>query len=352
LQQPAGVLLRPSAPTRARSARLEQIAQQADKRIRRGFELAGREAHFAARSEFIMALRLIAQGLDVEYGTPVHSRALAVALTAIKEADDFIPKGTKLEADLDLASLIAGHRTPVLKETDTSRLTPMLALSSYFTFAQEQLSVSVGREVAGSMALHALGKLHGALARENALQLRSAEPKAIAFFQAALLVFPQNYLAANDLGVLLAKCGSYPQAQTMLEHSLALNQQSTGWHNLAVVYQQQGQLGLAYRAQQQSAAMRRGATGRPVSVGRSGMGVQWLPPGAFAQARPGSGNVLPVAPARRPAPQRRLQPPAPVRPPVSQAQRQPAATVQQPQRTSQLMPKTPWFLPSGRPKPL
>ena len=146
-----------------RSEDLERTARQADRHTYRGFELAGRRAYYAARAEFIGALRLVAEGLDAEYRTTAHSRSLAAGLTAIKEAEDFVPVGSRLEADLDLAAIVGGHRTPVLKTAQTDRLTPRTALSTYFTFAQEQLAAAAGREVAGSMALHALGKLHVAL---------------------------------------------------------------------------------------------------------------------------------------------------------------------------------------------
>ena len=68
--------------TEERSLQLEQVARQADQQTRHGFELAERGAYFAARAEFLGALRLLAEGLDAERRTKVHSRALAAALIA------------------------------------------------------------------------------------------------------------------------------------------------------------------------------------------------------------------------------------------------------------------------------
>ncbi len=153
--------------------------------------LAGRGAYFAARSEFIGALRLVAEGLDTEQTTDVHGRALAAALTAMKEAEDFLPGGSRLEADLDLPGIIAAHATPVLKD-DAAKVTSLTALKCYFTFAQEQFAAAAGREVAGSMALHALGKLHDALAQKKGSPVVAPESKAMVFYQAALLVVPQE----------------------------------------------------------------------------------------------------------------------------------------------------------------
>lgn len=264
-----------------RSEQMEQIAREADRHTRRAFELAGRNAVFAARSRFIVALRLLAQGLDTDQGTRRHSRALAEGLDAIQEADDFMPRGARVEADLDLASIIRGHQTPVLKQAELDHLTPMLALKAYFTFAQERLAAAVGREVAGSMALHGLGKLHSAAARNPAIDLAAAEPKAVAFFQAALLVYPRNLMAANDLGVLLAEAGHWEGARQVLEYAVAVNPQSVGWQNLAVVYQQLGNAPMARHARQMADAATRQEMARRDGPPGSDK-VQWLVPGQFA----------------------------------------------------------------------
>lgn len=265
-----------------RSEAMEQIAREADRHTRRGFELAGRNAMFAARSQFVVALRLLAQGLDTDHGAGSHSRALAEGLDAIQEADDFIPRGARVEADLDLAVIIRGHRTPVLKQTELDRLTPMAALKAYFTFAQERLAAAAANEVAGSMALHGLGKLHAALARNPAIDLAAAEPKAVAFFQAALLVYPRNLMAANDLGVLLARAGHWKGARQVLEHAVAVNPQSVSWRNLAVVYQQLGNMSMARHARQMADAAIRQEIARRGGSRRFDK-VQWLAPGEFAE---------------------------------------------------------------------
>jgi hypothetical protein len=285
---------------RRRSEQLERIARQADRKIRHGFELAGRKAHFAARSEFIAALRLVAQGLDTEDRTGLHSRCLSAGLTALKEAEDFIPGGSRLEADLDIASIVGGHRTPVLHNAEIENLMPLEALKCYFTFAQEQLAAAAGREVAGSMALHALGKLHGTLAGQQSSGSRATESKAMVYYQAALLVYPRNYMAANDLGVLLARCGNYRQARKLLEHGLSMHQESTGWHNLAAVYRRLGQAEAARRADVLSAAARRAeTTRRTASDTPSRPQVRWVDPNAFVQTYNRPPDFWQPAPTRR-----------------------------------------------------
>jgi len=286
-------------PPAKRSKQLEQIARQADRQTRHGFELAGRKAYFAARAEFVRALRLVAQGLDSEEQTTAHSRALAAALTAISEADDFLPQRSALEADLDIPAIIQGHRTPVLKDADSRKLTPMLALKCYFTFAQEQLAAACGREIAGSMALHGLGKLHAALAEKRTIGIRATQPKAVVFYQAALLVDPLNQMASNDLGVLLAGCGNYPEARTALEHSLSICPRSATWQNLAEVYRRLGEPERAGRADRLAAAARRAEnTRRKARYGTSHQHVRWVDPSTFAKSYAKNPSLRPPAPAR------------------------------------------------------
>jgi tetratricopeptide (TPR) repeat protein len=276
-----------------RTEAMEKISAQSDQRVRHGFELAGRGAYFAARAEFTAALRMIAQGLDSDQGTLVHSQALSAALTAMQEAQDFIPVGGKLEAELDLPPIVAGHRTPVLKEAPVEQLPAMRALKEYLTFAQKQLALAAGQEVSGSMALGALGKLHAALAGKATQEIAAPEAKAVAFFQAAILVCPKNYMAANDLGVLLAHNGDYVGARRALEHSVLVNRRSENLYNLSVVYRQLGDQRLSALAAEKSQLALAAETARQKSASLSAGGsVEWVDPAALVQS-PGQASDPP-----------------------------------------------------------
>lgn len=291
--------LKTAAAGHERSERLEQIARQVDRQTQHGFELAGRSAYFAARSEFLGALKLLADGLDTEQKTDIHGRALTAALTAMKEAEDFLPKGSRLESDADLVRIIAAHATPALK-TGAVNVTATMALKSYFTFAQEQFAAATGDEVAGSMALYALGKLHNAMANKKSGFVAVAESKAMVYYQAAMLAHPGNFMAANDLGVLLAQCGNQAEARTILEHSLSLCPQSTTWHNLAVVYGQLGETTLAHQADQQAGIVQQDEIARrKMAMGTVNNSVVWIDPQAFAQTSANAPNV----PGATPQPQ-------------------------------------------------
>lgn len=283
IEKPPGLLMLSLAEDRPRSEHLERIAQEADAHTRRGFELAGRGALFSARAEFITALRLVAQGLDAEYRTSLHSEALVGGLAALKEAGDFVLSGSALETQLDKEGIIGGHRTPVLKNADLEAMTTLEILQCYFTYAQEQLGLAVGPEMAGSMALRALGRLHTQLADERVNPVRAARPKAMTYYQAALLANPANYMASNDLGVLLATSGRYADARSVLEHSLAAGRQAQTLRNLIAVYQQLGDGRLAQRARYLLQTQFESAP-RPANPRHGQSQVAWVPPQAFSRS--------------------------------------------------------------------
>ncbi len=285
------VLLMPSGDGLPRSRDLELIATESDARTRHAFELAGRGAYLSARAEFITALRMLSQALDTEEQSNVHSQALAAGMIALKEADELVPEGTSLEANLDLPGIISRHRTPVLKGADLSKLTSMTALQCYLTFAQEQLAAAVGREVAGSMTLRGLGKLYESMGDKKVSNIRAAKPKAMSFYQASLLACPENFLASNDLGVLLARSGRLGDAQIAMEHSLMIHQQATGWHNLATIYRQLGRADDARRASERCEEMRQAELARKSDPVRAGQRVQWIDSQTFAEMSPQQPNA-------------------------------------------------------------
>jgi hypothetical protein len=122
----------------------------------------------------------------------------------------------------------------------------------------------------------------------------------VVFYQAALLVDPKNFMAANDLGVLLARAGDFVNSRRMLEYSVLLCPQSTTWHNLEIVYRQLGEAGLSGWAERQEANRRQVELAQQKTGPASSTSVRWIDPEAFAQ---GSGNAT-VPPGAAPSPAR------------------------------------------------
>ncbi len=161
-------LLRPLASLAGRrSWTIELAARQADMHTQQGLELTDRGACFSARREFLRALEVVAETLDSDRRTAEHARALAEGLQALDEARNAPP---------DVSRNGTGRRPP--------------------TYAEERLAASAGEELAGSMALYALGRLHAALARHSPDTMPWAGAWAETFYRASLRVCPRNYMAA------------------------------------------------------------------------------------------------------------------------------------------------------------
>ncbi len=283
-----------SARQYERSWELELIAREADKHSRRAFELANKKANFSARLEFTRALRIISQGLDTERGTSRYSRALAAGLRALVEAEDFLPKDGHLEAELDLAVISGAHRTPILRDCNVNAMTPLSAIQKYHTFAQEKMAEAVGREVAGSMALCGLGKLHIAISNQRRGDgIASARSKAMVLLQAALIASPANHMASNELGVLLARNSRHAEARRAFEHSVATHPTAEAWRNLALTCEQLGEMDQAYRAAQQTLALRANSQGKIPTTASSQGSIRWVSPGELSK----SGGALRTASA-------------------------------------------------------
>ncbi|MHB8899445.1 MAG: hypothetical protein ACYC6Y_11910 [Thermoguttaceae bacterium] len=281
-----------------RSWELELIAQEADEHSRRAFGLAGKKAHFAARLEFTRALRIVAQGLDTQQKTNRHSLALAAGLRALTEAEDFLPGDRHLEAELDLAAIVGAHRTTLLKQAGTEGLTPLAAIQQYHSYAQEQLAAAAGGEVAGSMALYGLGKLYAVMGeQQHDDEIASARTKSMVLLQAAVIASPGNYMASNELGVLLARNGRHREARAAFQHSVATHPTAEGWRNLALTCERIGEMDVAYQAARQSLAMQHGTGGTTAPVIESSLGaVRWVAPADLA----GTGKTIQTASAGGP----------------------------------------------------
>jgi len=258
--------------------RMRQVALEAAKHVRRGMALGQQNAFYSARSEFIQALRLIAQALDTREAGRRHGDALAAGLRAIEEANDFIPRGARTEADLKIGMLVESHHTPVLHGQDVESITALSARQRYYTFAGQQFELAAGGQRAGSMALYGLARVHTALAEQAPQRHAAGRSIAVTLHQAALGAASDNYMAANELGVLLAEFGQYQAARDVLHHAAQLSPQAVTWHNLATVHRRMGQTELAHQAGQKAAQL---AAGRQLPSNRAPQ-VQWVGPHDFS----------------------------------------------------------------------
>jgi tetratricopeptide (TPR) repeat protein len=290
----------PNTPTVA------QVSDQVVPSVRRAYSLAQRGALYAARGELIAVLRRIAQSKDAEHTTDRHAQSLADGLRALDEADDFMPPGVQLEADLDVRALARSHRTPVLHGA-TSGVLPHDAVARYHAYAQQQMAAAVAGEQAGSMALYGLGKIYSRIAAGDDNQLQSLR-KGMTMYQAALSAHGGNHLAANELGVLLAQAGHHVQAVAMFQQAVQVSPNATALRNLAIAQRKLGDVHQAMRNEQEAERVARWE--RSVGAVSRQMGVQQVSPAELARLgppppRPALPAQLPVA--QQAAPSNMLQ---------------------------------------------
>lgn len=240
--------------------------------------LANRGALYAAKEDLLQALRIATQSLDAAEGTGAHSQALNQGLTALREAEDFALHGAMATEPLEIGQIIAGHRTPVLREQAGQEISPVIAMQQYYGYAGQRLSFAAGDLPAAADSLFWLGKVHNSLARQSVQADRLQGPQAMVCFRAALAVAPQHHLAANELGVLYARYGELNEAKKLLQQSVASKPHAEGWQNLAIVHERLGEAQLAQLAKQEFAL----AAARSPTAGKNQPPVTWLDTKAFA----------------------------------------------------------------------
>ncbi len=275
------------------------VVDQARGYLNAGISKAERAAIYSARADFIKVLRLVSQSLDAQTRSTVHSAALAAGLRALDEAADFRPAGSQLEGNLDMRRIVLAHRTPILKQMDVQRLTPLAAQQAYHAYAERQLALAGGHELVAADACFGLAKLQPHLNLGQPDNNRHHGPTSLTYYQTALVIYPDHYLAANELGVLFARFGQLRNARDVLRFGAAVNPNFPEiWLNLSRVHERLGEAELAERARAEwQGAMRlanRPLTGSPPR----GPQVEWLDPGQFAQVKSGLDAVPPPQLAR------------------------------------------------------
>jgi len=307
------------------ASQMAVIARRAQEHIDYGFNLAERRAVYSAQAEFTQALLLVAQALDAAEKTQVHSQAMLTGLQALREADDFVPRQGQVE--LNTARIVATHKTPVLKRAANPRMSALVAMQDYYTYAQAQLIVAGAHESAAAAALYGMARLQGVMALENDVQKMMGGPRAIALYQAALAIDASHYAAANELGVLLARYGQWADAQMAFAQSVRLGNQPETWDNLALTYRKLGDQRAADEAvQSYKVAL---SEKRQRGTGRSP--VRLVDPETFVRDSSGS-ETLDVRPLSTPSPTSADQfPPAS----TQQATQEPAAPRRESESTLQ-----------------
>jgi len=276
----------PWAASAPMTPEMRAVLEEAEVRIRQAFRLAQRDALYLAQEEFVAALSLVAQANDMQRGTQFFTESLDAGLVALEESREFVQPRT-VGKRLDLSRIVAGHRTPVLKNESLESMPPAVAARRYYAYAQEQLSGASAGEPRNSIALYGLGKLVTASTETSPHQRLEGTARAMVLHQAALMADRKNYRAANELAVILARSGDLAHARDLLAHSVRLAPHPVPYHNLAVVLANLGEPQLAQRATNEALALER------QGYHRGGPVVQWVDSTTFASTAPPSNAALP-----------------------------------------------------------
>jgi tetratricopeptide (TPR) repeat protein len=252
-------------------------------RVRYAMDLAQRGAVCSARAEFRNVLASIAAARDAGQPAAPYSTAFREGWKAIREADDFAPLGPQADVQLDLKRIVAAHATTVLADAHLDGMTPLDALQTYYAYAAGRLAFAAGHDSAASLALYGWGRLEIACptTAKNGSGLGAA--RAIALERAALAVDPANHLAANELGVLLARYGQLAEARQLLVQSVSAAPTAETWYNLSIVYAKLGQERESCRAYEHYRALAgnvRTALDEGAKIGRAST-IRWVQPAVF-----------------------------------------------------------------------
>lgn len=261
---------------------MQAAAQRAIQMANQASVMAQRGMLFSAKAELVKALTLISQTLDVQEGSTTHATALAAGLAALNEAKDFA--GVDGRETVSIASIAAAHRT-TLSTSLPPGTNPLVAQQEYFAYAQTELTFAAGGVPAASEILYRLGRLQTGLAAHDNSPTALHAPQSIVFHQAALATDGNNWLAANELGVLYARYGQLQEARQLLVRSITLHPHREGWQNLAAIHRRLGETDLAQRADAERQSLeQQGATANDPNAM-----VRFVDPKTFAAS--GGGDV-------------------------------------------------------------
>lgn len=277
---------------------LPAAAEQSATLVRHASTLAGRGALYSARHDLEGSLLILSQALDAFHATTEFTRCLREGLWAMEEASDFSPTSATQRMTIDVGNTILKHRSKIIVAQEAARLSPLEAERKYYTFAQEHLAAAVCGSHVGAHAIYGIGKLYIGMSQLQANGDRLYGPRAMMMQQTALLVDHSHGLAANELGVLLARSGRLREACDMLRHGAANNGPPDTWRNLADVYDRLGAMDLAQhaRVEWQRSAQFANSQSNPVVTAPNGLTIRWVDKITFERGSSGS-TAQPMVPA-------------------------------------------------------
>jgi hypothetical protein len=230
-------IIEPDVPRIPKINGLErQLPPHIEQRLSRAFDLAQRGATYSANLEFREVISLCALELDAREGVTTHRDAMRQGLIALDEADEI--SGHRIDwsdaADVRLAT--AGHSTPVLHGNVPPGADAIQVVQLYYSYAEERLALACQGLPGASVAYYGWART---FVQPGTRYVHAAGKEAM-LQRVALRVAPQNVLAGNELGVLLAQHGHLDEAESLFKQCVATDATPEAWQNLGAVYARKG----------------------------------------------------------------------------------------------------------------
>jgi hypothetical protein len=230
----ASWIIEPDAPRIPKIAGVDAtLPPHIERRMSYAFDLAQRGAIYTANSEFRGVLGLCALELDSREGGTRRREALRQGFTALDQSDD-LEVGQPRRAENGTSG--DGNGIAPAGPYASPSVDPIQAVQARYQFAQQQLSFACQGMPGASLAFYGLGRTMV----DPGSRTVNGVAKAAVLQQTALVVAPQNVLAANELGVLLAEHGQLGEAERIFQQCIATNATPETWRNLAAVYMREG----------------------------------------------------------------------------------------------------------------
>lgn len=116
-------------------------------------------AYLTAEEKAKKALELITQSIDARQQSAIASRDLMIALTAIREAEDFVGKYGMVDGDA-INRMVRSHSTEALKPYNTSNLNGVAAADIYLDWARRCITPIAVADPLAAEAIRILSQSH------------------------------------------------------------------------------------------------------------------------------------------------------------------------------------------------
>lgn len=229
-------ILEPDVPRIPKIAGLNgDLPPHIERRLSYAFDLAQRGSTYSSNGEFRAVIGLCALELDSRGGSTGHREAFRQGWIALDEANEFGGDQMDWHESADVRRLAANHVTPALQQAK-GPVDSVEAVQTYFAFAEERLTYSCKDMPSASLAFYGLARTFG----EPGMRATHAAAKSALLQRVALAIAPQNVLARNELGVLLAQHGHMAESENLFRQCIATNPRPETWRNLSIVYARRG----------------------------------------------------------------------------------------------------------------